>query len=109
MVYDTLYAHQDKKDDARLGLHSTALTFGEEGTKPILRGFSALMVGGLTLAGIQADLAWPFFAGTGMTAAHLLWQIRTADLNDSANLAAVSALSGVMHEAVMRFFEGVLE
>lgn len=29
--------------------------------------------------------------------------------NDSANLAAVSALSGVMHEAVMRFFEGVLE
>jgi 4-hydroxybenzoate polyprenyltransferase len=88
MVYDTLYAHQDKKDDARLGLHSTALTFGEEGTKPILRGFSALMVGGLTLAGIQADLAWPFFAGTGMTAAHLLWQIRTADLNDSANLAA---------------------
>ena len=29
VVYDTLYAHQDKKDDARLGLRSTALTFGE--------------------------------------------------------------------------------
>jgi 4-hydroxybenzoate polyprenyltransferase len=28
VVYDTLYAHQDKKDDARLGLRSTALTFG---------------------------------------------------------------------------------
>lgn len=28
VVYDTLYAHQDKRDDARLGLRSTALTFG---------------------------------------------------------------------------------
>lgn len=28
VVYDTLYAHQDKRDDARLGLQSTALTFG---------------------------------------------------------------------------------
>ena len=28
VVYDTLYAHQDKHDDARLGLRSTALTFG---------------------------------------------------------------------------------
>mmetsp|Transcript_43180 Transcript_43180/g.43884 ORF Transcript_43180/g.43884 Transcript_43180/m.43884 type:complete len:231 (+) Transcript_43180:463-1155(+) len=26
--YDTLYAHQDKKDDAKLGLKSTAITFG---------------------------------------------------------------------------------
>jgi hypothetical protein len=31
VVYDTLYAHQDKKDDARLGLRSTALTFGTSG------------------------------------------------------------------------------
>ncbi len=87
MVYDTLYAHQDKQDDARLGLHSTALTFGDQ-TKPILAGFSAAMVGGLTLAGVQADLAWPFFASTGLTAAHLLWQLRSAELDNAANLAA---------------------
>ena len=87
MVYDTLYAHQDKKDDARLGLKSTALTFGEQ-TKPILTAFSTVMVGGLTMAGIEADLAWPFFVGTGLTGCHLAWQIATADLNNSANLAA---------------------
>jgi len=39
LVYDTLYAHQDKKDDVKLGLKSTALTFGEDGTKPILTAF----------------------------------------------------------------------
>ncbi len=27
LVYDTIYAHQDVKDDARLGVHSTALHF----------------------------------------------------------------------------------
>ena len=30
--YDTLYAHQDKDDDAKLGLKSTAITFGKFGT-----------------------------------------------------------------------------
>jgi 4-hydroxybenzoate polyprenyltransferase len=28
LVYDTIYAHQDKQDDAKLGLQSTALTSG---------------------------------------------------------------------------------
>jgi 4-hydroxybenzoate polyprenyltransferase len=88
MVYDTLYAHQDKKDDARLGLHSTALTFGEDRTKPILAGFSAAMIGGLLVAGVQADLAWPFYVGTGLTAASLMWQLGTAELNNPVNLAA---------------------
>ena len=30
--YDTLYAHQDKKDDTKLGLKSTAITFGRAST-----------------------------------------------------------------------------
>jgi len=28
LVYDTIYAHQDRKDDEKLGHKSTALTFG---------------------------------------------------------------------------------
>lgn len=86
MVYDTLYAHQDKADDSRLGLRSTALTFGEH-TKPILTAFSSLMIGGLTIAGLEAELAWPFFVGTGLTGCHMAWQVSTAQLNDAANLA----------------------
>jgi 4-hydroxybenzoate polyprenyltransferase len=86
MVYDTLYAHQDKRDDARLGLRSTALTFGDR-TKPILGGFAAAMLAGLTAAGVEAELAWPFFVGTGFTGCHLGWQLLTARLDDPANLA----------------------
>ena len=29
LVYDTIYAHQDAVDDARVGIRSTALRFGE--------------------------------------------------------------------------------
>jgi 4-hydroxybenzoate polyprenyltransferase len=29
LVYDTLYGHQDKKDDKALGLKSTSLLFGD--------------------------------------------------------------------------------
>ncbi|CAM9122103.1 unnamed protein product [Heterosigma akashiwo] len=85
LVYDTLYAHQDKKDDKQLGLKSTALYFGDN-TKPILHGFSLITVGGLTLSGYMADLAWPFYIGMTATAAHLNWQIGTAELENSANL-----------------------
>ena len=33
--YDTIYAHQDREDDALIGIKSTALLFGER-TKPML-------------------------------------------------------------------------
>ena len=39
--YDTIYAHQDKEDDALIGVNSTALKFGTA-TKPWLCLFSAI-------------------------------------------------------------------
>jgi 4-hydroxybenzoate polyprenyltransferase len=87
MVYDTLYAHQDKVDDRKLGLHSTALTFGSN-TKPILHGFAALSYASWLAAGYQSDIINAFYA-LGITGAygHLLWQIQTANLEDPHNLA----------------------
>jgi 4-hydroxybenzoate polyprenyltransferase len=34
--YDTIYAHQDKADDKNLGLHSSALTVGDDATRIFL-------------------------------------------------------------------------
>ncbi len=39
LVYDTIYAHQDKIDDVMAGVKSTALLFGEQ-TRPWLSGFA---------------------------------------------------------------------
>src|SRR5688572_20676068 len=41
--YDTIYAHQDREDDALVGLKSTALLFGPN-TRPALALFSTLAV-----------------------------------------------------------------
>jgi 4-hydroxybenzoate polyprenyltransferase len=92
MIYDTLYAHQDKMDDAKLGLKSTALTFGEDYTRPILTSCALIAYGGWTLAGYNCGFDDPigapyYYAGIAGAAAHLLWQIHTADLNNADNLA----------------------
>eukprot|EP00638_Chattonella_subsalsa_P006938 CAMPEP_0117760084 /NCGR_PEP_ID=MMETSP0947-20121206/16387_1 /TAXON_ID=44440 /ORGANISM="Chattonella subsalsa, Strain CCMP2191" /LENGTH=183 /DNA_ID=CAMNT_0005580643 /DNA_START=450 /DNA_END=998 /DNA_ORIENTATION=+ len=57
LVYDTLYAHQDKEDDKKLGLRSTALHFGKN-TKPILSTFALMMIASMTVSGYAADLSW---------------------------------------------------
>lgn len=86
IVYDTLYAHQDKKDDASLGLRSTALTMGDH-TKPILTAFALATSAGITSAGYAADLSTPFYVASALGAGQLMWQIHGADLEDPDDLA----------------------
>ena len=50
LVYDTIYAHQDKDDDIVVGIKSTALLFGGN-TKTWLSGFAASSIGFLGLTG----------------------------------------------------------
>jgi 4-hydroxybenzoate polyprenyltransferase len=82
--YDTIYAHQDKEDDALIGVRSTARLFGEN-TKPALT---------LLYAGASALFtAAYFFAGAGILsylgltagALHLVWQVRTLRPDDPDN------------------------
>ncbi|MFZ2103303.1 MAG: 4-hydroxybenzoate octaprenyltransferase [Oricola sp.] len=80
--YDTIYAHQDKEDDALLGVRSTARLFGER-TKPALvalySGCLLLFAGAYAAAGIP-PLA---YAGLVAAAAHMAWQIRILDIDDA--------------------------
>ena len=86
LLYDTIYAHQDKEDDSKLELNSTALTFGDN--KNVLYGFAAMTALQWLAVGVQADLSMvPYTTGIGAAYAHLLWQVKTADLYDPHNLA----------------------
>ena len=80
--YDTIYAHQDKEDDALVGVRSTARLFGER-TKPWLSGLYSvcllLFVAAFAAAGVP-PLA---YAGLAAAAAHMLWQIRILDIDDA--------------------------
>ena len=80
LIYDTIYAHQDKEDDARVGVKSTALTFGDN-TKTYLSGFAVGNVGLLALVGQSAGCGLPYYASVLGCAMHLAWQIGTVDLD----------------------------
>ncbi len=85
--YDTIYAHQDKEDDALVGIKSTALLFGDR-TRPWLAGFYTATVVLLALAGALAGLAWPYLVGLALGAAQLAWQVVRLDLDDPADCLA---------------------
>jgi 4-hydroxybenzoate polyprenyltransferase len=82
--YDTIYAHQDREEDALLGLKSTALKFGRA-TKAWLAGFYTLAWLGITIAGLLAGAEIVFLLGMAAAGAHLFWQVATLNIDDPEN------------------------
>ncbi|HEU4660522.1 MAG TPA: 4-hydroxybenzoate octaprenyltransferase [Pseudolabrys sp.] len=82
--YDTIYAHQDREDDALIGIKSTALLFGER-TRPMLAIFYAIAVVLIGAAGFMAGGQLIFALGLIAFAAHLAWQVVRLDINDPAH------------------------
>lgn len=86
--YDTIYAHQDKEDDALIGVKSTALRFGAH-TKQWLCLFYAIMIALLGLAIAAAGLGHVAYWGLAAVAAHLFYQIVTLEIDDPARCLAL--------------------
>ena len=86
--YDTIYAHQDRDDDALIGIKSTALLFRER-TKPMLAICYVLAVVLIAIAGWSAGAGVIFALGLAAFAAHLAWQIIRLDIDDPENCLAV--------------------
>jgi 4-hydroxybenzoate polyprenyltransferase len=82
--YDTIYAHQDRDDDALIGIKSTALLFGQN-TATMLTGFYAAAVVLIGLAGLMAGGGFIFVLGLIAFAAHLAWQVWRLDIDDSGH------------------------
>jgi 4-hydroxybenzoate polyprenyltransferase len=97
--YDTIYAHQDKTDDARIGVKSTALRLGQK-TKPAVLIFYALAALLWGLSGWLAEAHAGFYVCLAATGAHLLWQVKSVDLENPiscrSRFAANSTLGWLM-------------
>ncbi|WP_265515831.1 4-hydroxybenzoate octaprenyltransferase [Nitratireductor luteus] len=79
--YDTIYAHQDKEDDAIVGVRSTARLFAENTSYWLI----ALYAGALLFFAVAFGLAavpMPALAGLVAAGAHMARQIRTLDIDD---------------------------
>ncbi|XP_054726422.1 4-hydroxybenzoate polyprenyltransferase, mitochondrial [Anastrepha obliqua] len=86
IVYDTIYAHQDKFDDIQIGIKSTALRFGDN-TKIWLSGFTSAMLSGLVLAGVATEQTAAYYAAVGVVGAHLIQQIYSLNINNPNDCA----------------------
>ncbi|XP_061375469.1 4-hydroxybenzoate polyprenyltransferase, mitochondrial [Gastrolobium bilobum] len=84
LVYDTIYAHQDKEDDLKVGVKSTALRFGDS-TKEWITGFGIACLSSLALSGYNAEIGWPYYAFLAVASGQLGWQIWTVDLSSRAD------------------------
>ena len=85
--YDTIYAHQDKEDDALVGVKSTALRLGSA-TPGWLLFFYGVALALIAAAGWSAGLGWPFFALLPIAGGHLLWQARRVDIDNATDCLA---------------------
>ncbi len=108
--YDTIYAHQDKGDDPKAGVKSTALRLLFT-SRPWIAGFYAATVALFAAAGLADGLRGPFLAGLAAGAAQLAWQIWDVDLDDprdclrkfrSNRLFGWLVLAGIMADQLLR-------
>jgi 4-hydroxybenzoate polyprenyltransferase len=108
--YDTIYAHQDREDDALIGIKSTALLFGER-TKPMLSLFYGLAVLLIGAAGYSVGAGVVFAVGLLAFGGHLAWQVVRLDINDpdrclalfkSDRDAGVILFAGMLLDAFVR-------
>jgi 4-hydroxybenzoate polyprenyltransferase len=79
--YDTIYAHQDKKDDARIGVKSTALRLGKNTQKAVGLFYMLAMAGWMSAAWLVETGAL-FFAVMAGVMLQLGWQLCHVDLDD---------------------------
>ena len=77
---------QDKYDDAILGVKSTAIKFGEQ-TPVCLSCFATAMLSCLAYCGLQTGQTWPYYASLLGVTGHLMYQIRTLDINNREDCA----------------------
>jgi 4-hydroxybenzoate polyprenyltransferase len=78
--YDIIYAHQDKEDDVLIGVRSAAIRLGVR-SKPWLYVFYSAAFVLMIVGGFAAGLRIVFLVSMLVAGAHLLWQLRTLDID----------------------------
>ncbi|MCP5266155.1 MAG: 4-hydroxybenzoate octaprenyltransferase [Burkholderiaceae bacterium] len=68
LAYDTEYAMVDRNDDLRLGLRTSAITFGRFDVAAVMACYAAMLLL-MAWAGARVGLGWPFATGLAMAAA----------------------------------------
>ena len=113
--YDTIYAHQDKEDDALLGLGSTALRFGDNTISYVGAVYALAVVLWLT-AGALAGAHLVFFLSITLVFLQMSWQVATLDIDDPDNClwrfksnrdVGIAVFVGLVADMALSWFAGL--
>lgn len=113
LFYDTIYAHQDKEDDALIGVKSTARLFGDDTP----RWLSRFLVLTVFLMGAAIVLAAPdgnimalvvMIFGPWAMGWHMVWQMRRLKLDDHDRLLTLFRSNRDAGLLPVLFFAGAL-
>jgi 4-hydroxybenzoate polyprenyltransferase len=74
-AYDTEYAMVDRDDDAKLGIHTSALYLGNRDVAAVMASYAG-MLALLAVIGARLELAWPYYAGLAVAAGMMLYHWR---------------------------------
>jgi len=74
-AYDTEYAMVDRDDDARLGVHSSALALGRWDVVGVMASY-ALMLALLVAVGVITYRGWPYYLGLAAAAGMMVYHWR---------------------------------
>jgi 4-hydroxybenzoate polyprenyl transferase len=78
LVYDSIYAYQDREDDIKAGVKSTAVLWGDK-YKTYCSLFTTGTALAWTYAGIAAGLGPGYFVGLSGVIGHIVWQYQTVN------------------------------
>lgn len=81
MIYDSVYAHQDKVFDAKAGIKSTALAWGDK-SRSIMYSIGALQVASFVGAGVMNSMGPFFYLGAALGFSRLFIKLKNTDLDN---------------------------
>ncbi|KAG0671777.1 Para-hydroxybenzoate--polyprenyltransferase, mitochondrial precursor (PHB:polyprenyltransferase) [Maudiozyma exigua] len=112
MIYDTIYAHQDKRFDIKAGIKSTALAWGKN-TKAVCNVLATSQFAMYALAGINSGLIMGpgFIGGLSIFAYRVFTMIRKVDLDnpDDCWKAFTGNIKTGLYFSYALFFDYILQ
>lgn len=72
IAYDTEYAMVDRDDDVRIGIKTSAITFGRLDVAAVIASYGA-MLAILAYVGLDLGFGWPYYAGLAVAAAMMYY------------------------------------
>ena len=84
LAYDTEYAMVDREDDLKIGIKTSAITFGRADVAAVMASYAIYLAMWLA-AGLQLGLGWPFALGLLAAAGMAVWHYTLIRQRDPAH------------------------